>query len=212
MKHIFLVVLFLVAIRPALADETNVYAIAKQQAEITGVDQEIGQTQEKISQLQTQSSAIDKEAYNISIESQHIKQQSHEHVASWNSACADRPVNTGNCAAQGAAVRAEVARVDATLPKMKQQFDNLHRKFQGIAQEIVLAQFRVQKLTNYKSQIEAAVARLKADLAGQCTGITPASSLEEMKNKCGNVQFDGTSATLPPCTTDRCREYDAMHR
>lgn len=212
MKYIFAAVFFLTTIVPVHADDSLVYAIAKQEAEIVGVNQEIDQTKSSVSQLQAQKQRHAEEFNDIGTKYDALRQQFTQHAESYNSACAGRPANTGNCQSQRAAVQSEHDRLEPPLLQMEQRGTELSAAMREDSNNITLAQFKVQKLTNYKSQLEAAVARLKANLAGHCTGITATSSLEEMKNKCGNVQFDGTSTDLMSCTTDKCRQYDSMHR
>ena len=43
-----------------------------------------------------------------------------------------------------------------------------------------------------------------------CPGLSPRPSREEIKLKCGNVQFDGARLNLPPCQTTACIQFDSL--
>lgn len=53
---------------------------------------------------------------------------------------------------------------------------------------------------------------IRAFLSGHCTSVPTTASDEAVKHGCGNIQFDGAAPTLPPCETEACKKYDAMHR
>jgi len=71
-----------------------------------------------------------------------------------------------------------------------------------------LANFANRKRLNAAVEdLNARIAALKSYLAAHCSSIPSSASLEEVKNRCGNTQFDGSAPNLPPCQTEECRRY-----
>jgi chromosome segregation ATPase len=64
----------------------------------------------------------------------------------------------------------------------------------------------MQKLEQARKRISALTSRFGT----LCAGIPTSSSMEEVKLKCGNVDFDGSRSTLPACDTEKCKEYDRL--
>src|SRR5271166_4815847 len=64
----------------------------------------------------------------------------------------------------------------------------------------------VQKLDQARIRITALTSRLGA----MCISVPTTPSIEEIKLKCGNVSFDGSSSALGPCDTEKCKEYDQL--
>jgi phage shock protein A len=186
-----------------------VYVIAKQKAEVEGVDKQIDDTKTNVSQLQTQGKQLSDQFDALKTQHDTMQQQFNQKVSDFNAECAGKPVSSG-CQSEKDSLSSEDAQLEPVLQQMEQQAVQLNNQMQNLSNDLVLAQFKVQKLTNYKSQVEAAVAKLESQLVSRCAGVTASSSLEEMKHKCGNIQFDGARADLPACTTDACLQYDAM--
>lgn len=65
-------------------------------------------------------------------------------------------------------------------------------------------QVQIQKLRAWKSQVEPGIRALKTAIMSQCKRVLTSARPEELKLKCGNVQFDNANPNLPPCTTEAC--------
>jgi hypothetical protein len=114
---------------------------------------------------------------------------------------------------------ADIARCNNWAASLKPRTEEHNRIFNGLTsrynakvalvQQIqndrVLAEAEITKLRNYLSWLKAAEAKLRASFAKSCTDMPANATIEELKNRCGNVQFDFTSADLPECLTERCK-------
>jgi hypothetical protein len=72
--------------------------------------------------------------------------------------------------------------------------------------------------TGNKKRLNAAMAdlnnrisALKNYINAHCSSLPTNATEEEVKLKCGNVQFDGAAPTLPPCETIECREAEGRY-
>lgn len=197
------------ASRSAVAD-TLVYAIAKVQAEDEGIKEKIKDAQDKASKAKVERDALVQDYQKIKSDFDAVEARYHDAVETFNQNCAGKPMSTPGCASLNNAANTEEAAARPRAEQLQQQGAQLATKVQGALSRAVLADTEVKKLINYESQLQAAIARMKVKLASQCTGVSAYSSLEDMKSKCGNVQFDGAPSDLPPCTTDRCLQYDSL--
>lgn len=181
------------------------------QAEDSSIDAEIKQNEQrlasldfKVGQLQQEATKIDAAAatYNNSVEVQREK----KNYDDYQRTCAGKMLYGAQIAACGSwksKLEVVLRRHNQTMMDFKAKFDAANRKVQEAKNEAVLARFAIQKLKNYKSWLDLAIGKLAADLQQQC-GASSASP-EEMKHRCGNVQFDAARLNLPPCEGDKCR-------
>jgi Skp family chaperone for outer membrane proteins len=79
----------------------------------------------------------------------------------------------------------------------------LKARYEELEREQLMYQLQVEKMENWKFQVVLGIRSLKQAIMSQCTSLLSASP-EELKLKCGNVQFDGSKSNLRPCTTDAC--------
>jgi hypothetical protein len=191
--------------QPAEADSL-VYAIAKVQAEDEGVKDKIKDARDKVSKAKADGSALVQEYQQMKASFDAQEARYHSAVNTFNGNCAGKPMSTPGCDSLNRAANAE----QAAAEQLMHQATQVAEKVQAASNDIVLANAQVQKFVNYESQLQAAITRMKAKLAGQCSNVSAYSSLEEMKLKCGNVQFDGAPSDLPACTTERCLQYDSQ--
>lgn len=209
--------------------QSAVYAVAKIKAEVSGIDDEIGAEEKKIKEQQGTGQALTAEmGKQFEAEMAKYKQEKDKQwlpyqaiIEKYNSSCGGQlmpEAAVAQCNAEAERIKSEVSPVAEGFgrdvgAKAKEVEARLTREYAGRVRELsnatVLSQARIKKLTNYKSDLWQNLTKLEAFLKVQCPDIY---NLEEMKLKCGNVQFDGANAHLPECTTDRCREYDAMPR
>ena len=197
------------ATEPAIA-ESLVYAIEKTQTEDTGVKQEIKDAQKAESEAEGNLDTLKEEKQQVKQRYEELYKSYSSSVNTFNEQCKGKPEETFGCASLKSAAIERKAADEPTLRKMTEDNTRLAEQIKTASNNAVMARARVQKLTNYESQLQAAIARMKVRLAGQCAKVTAHASLEEMKLKCGNVQFDAASPDLPECTTERCRQFDAM--
>ena len=213
---------------PALA-RSAVYAVAKVQAEVSGIDDEIAAERNKGKDRLRRVQAIPTEMQNkLQAEMAKFKstqdkrwEPSQRLIDQYNSACGGRqmPVaEVAKCDSWAANIKSQVTPIAEDIrQKMgkkqedvaKQLDQEYEREMREISNENVLSEFRIKKLTNYKSGLLGSLDKMERYLAVQCPGM---SNMEEMKLKCGNVQFDGANVALPECTTEKCRLYDATQR
>ena len=187
------------------------YAIAKTQAEDDGMKQEIKDAQKKAVKAERARDSLIAQDQPLSEQYKTLYSRYSNAIDNFNASCRGRPNDTPGCQSLNDTANTEKTRDEPLLQKLEQKHQQLTVQLQDASNEAVLAKARVQKLVNYESQLQAAIARMKAQLTGHCSKVTAYSSMEEMKAKCGNVQFDAAASDLPTCTTDLCRQYDARH-
>lgn len=130
------------------------------------------------------------------------------------------------CPAQDAPTNDEdlVERCNPIAQQVKSDQDQLLKDAQALqrrAHDLPIAVAKVSKdtlkltadmaeTTSAMSEIQARIDALKKflrqSLAVQCPEMSPDSTIEEIKAKCGNPQFDLSYANLPPCLTEECLE------
>ena len=206
MKPIFGFLLVLFSACSALADST-VYVIAKAQSEIDGIDAQISTERAKSARARAVLAARAKDFNAIKTRHDTLQRQYAIDADAYNRNCAGRPVSYGSCPSWRAKVLAEQQQLTPLLADMERRANELSRQGQQLSNEQVFSDARVQKLTNYKSQLQVSVQNLKATIAQQCAGITASSSIADMNQQCGNLQFAGTQSDLPKCTTKECSKF-----
>ena len=198
---------------PPTPDGSSVYLIAKVQGEKNEISNDIDQASAKRdaltakeTQAETERDDIDHKArlFNDSPKSQQLLKE----IASYRATCEGRRL-----------YGADIARCDNAIASIKPRTEEHNRIFtdlmsrynaknalvQQIKQDRVLADTEITKLQNYLSWLKAAEEKLYASLAKSCTDMPVNATIEELKNRCGNVQFDFANEHLPECGTERCK-------
>jgi len=113
-------------------------------------------------------------------------------------------------------------RCNAMADQVNARQEELNSRVQGGINRVKKMQADRQKLSNDTLKWAEDVKRIRARIAdteqllaalnarfnGACPLDIRKATIEEIKLKCGNVQFDGARANLPPCPTQRCREFE----
>lgn len=67
-----------------------------------------------------------------------------------------------------------------------------------------------KRVTAVIEDLNARIKGLRDFLSSHCQSIPASATDEEIKDKCGNLQFDGAAPNLPPCQTAECKEYELL--
>ncbi len=181
------------------------------QAEVSGLDAEIQQNEQRLARLDLKVGELQQEAAKINAaaatyaNSTEVQRQK-KNYDDYQRTCAGKTLygaQIASCSTWKSKLEILLQRHNQTMMNFKAKFDAANRKVQEAKNEAVLARAAVQKLKNYKSWLDLAIVKMADDLQKQC-GASGASP-EEMKHRCGNVQFDGARLSLPPCEGDKCR-------
>jgi DNA repair exonuclease SbcCD ATPase subunit len=111
-----------------------------------------------------------------------------------------------------ARVDASKANLDGQQRQLNQRRDNILARAKVLEGELNTIRNRYLESEKKLAQARQRIAALTARLQGMCRSMPTSTSLEEIKLKCGNVDFDGANPNLPPCDTERCREFDRLNR
>ena len=179
----------------------DTYTVKKKQQEIADTDKEIeaakSNARKLADELQANRQPISAEGIRLNQWLADLNQR----IDSFNSSCAGRQKNASCESTRAALVNEKTQQATAQAANQQQL-----ARMTNLLSEITIANARVQKLRNYRDQLQS---NLDEELRMSCAGLSASPSMEEIKNKCGNVQFDGASIGLPPCQTARCREYES---
>jgi cell division protein ZapA (FtsZ GTPase activity inhibitor) len=149
-----------------------------------------------------------------------------KHRAALNAHKAGCPAHTTSQAVV-ARCNGEVGPLNAWADRVNHKREDIHRraaeldkKRDSIVARLNVLKGELEQLADQKrastqrlEQARNRIAALTSRLSAMCTSIPTGSSIEEIKLKCGNVDFDGARSTLAPCDTDKCKEYDRLtHR
>jgi chromosome segregation ATPase len=210
------VIFILVSSGPIWAQNTDILQeIEKVQSEIAGLtDHELPKAEVDLNKLRKTQRDHEAEHTRLNTEYDSIQEDFAQRVAAFKAACSG-PMPEGaeysNCLSRKQNLESYKERtLDPKLMQMEKHADELTRQFLSTNNDIVVGQAKIQKLTNYKSQIESRLSDLRRSLANQCSGVSANASLEELKHKCGNIQFDNPRTDLPPCTTAKCKKADTL--
>jgi hypothetical protein len=202
---VLVTILVLSSFGSALAQSAVSDGIANTQTEIDGLNRQISDERAKSSRLNIQLSALGGEFNPLKARHDALQQQYAVDAAAYNGNCAGRPVSYGNCPSWRAKMLAEQQQLGLAVANMEQRAQELARQGQQLSNELVLGNARVQKLTNYKSQLEAKLQQQKASLV-QTAPVAPSTQTENTQ-KCegtfcipGNPKNPGIDTTAPPKT------------
>lgn len=151
-----------------------------------------------------------------------IQQNFANRVEQWNRDCTGRMLYGAeyqNCKSRQEQLMAfkhqnepKLRQMEADAERMKADYASLQNQHRQHRNDLTLAQTRSQKLRNYLSQLEVRLNALDRAIRASCPSASAKASDEEIKLKCGNVQFDRAREDLPPCETDKCREWERRYR
>jgi hypothetical protein len=194
-------------------DGSVVYVVAKVKDEKKKVTEELAQATASANALaaaQTQAEQkrddIDHRArlFNDSGDSQKLGND----VGSYKATCEGQRLygaDISRCNNAAASITGRLAQHNETMTSLKTQFDDQDAVVQQKKNEQVLAQARITKLRNYLSWLTTADDKLTTVLAKSCANTN--GTIEELKHRCGNIQFDAAAADLPACETERCQAW-----
>jgi chromosome segregation ATPase len=118
----------------------------------------------------------------------------------------------GQLAAWKGRVDASKAQLDGQKRQLDQKRDSILARARVLEGELGTIRTRYGESEKKFAQARQRISALTARLQSMCRSIPTSTNLEEIKLKCGNVQFDGANPNLPPCDTERCREFDRLQR
>jgi hypothetical protein len=194
-------------------DGSVVYVVAKVKDEKKKVTEEISQATINANtlaaaqpQAEQKRDDIDHQArlFNDSAESQQLSND----VANYKATCEGKMLyggDIGRCNSSAASITPRLAQHNEAFTNLRAQFDAQDALVQREKNDQVLANARITKLKNYLSWLTAADNKLSMVLAKSCNDIN--GTIEELKHRCGNVQFDAANADLPACDTERCEAW-----
>jgi hypothetical protein len=175
------------------------------QTEIDGLSQQISNERVKSSRLGAQFTGLGNEFNPLKVRHDTLQLQYANDAAAYNGNCSGRPVSYGNCPSWRARVLAEQQRLALSLANMERRAKELKRQGQQLSNQIVLSNARLQKLMNYKSQLEARVQTLKASPVQSAPVAAPAQTAnapicEGTFCTPGNPKNPGIDTAAPPKT------------
>lgn len=198
---------------PVAEDVSAVDVIAGVQDEKRKITAEIGQITAKsktlaIEQVQAEEKRnyFDRQAraFNDSQNSQQLNQA----LATYKATCEGKMQygsNIARCDNALASLKGRLAEHNKIFADYKAQFNVQDALVQQRKNALVLARARVTKLQNYLSWLTSADSKLSTALATSCENMPNDTTLEELKHRCGNVQFDSARVDLPACETEKCK-------
>lgn len=112
------------------------------------------------------------------------------------------------CDNAAASIRPRLDHNNKTMNNYFAQYHALGDQIQQAENEIVLADAKIKKLQNYLSWLTDANNKISTTLHQDCAGLDSNPTIEDLKHRCGNIQFDNARADLQPCTSDsRCASW-----
>jgi hypothetical protein len=193
-----------------------VYIISKVRSEKEGIDLEIAKAKGEVNSFAAamqkaieERNQIDKQARNLidSDESVRLRQQ----AVSYKTSC-DGVKLYGQaieqCKREFDLINPRLEKLQLDIDRLKAQFDEKSRIATENSNSKVLAEARIRKLMNYQSWLVSAEARMLSLILNMCTKAEGFTSLEDLKTRCGNVQFDGAmqdALRLPLCESEVCQ-------
>jgi hypothetical protein len=208
------------AVDAPIAVSSIVNAYAKGQEESHKVVEEIGIEQGKKQALvvkkqqqETERDTRDHKArlFDDSPESQRMKKDLANYNATCTSAGMPKTVygaDIARCTSAAASIGPRLNYHNNTMNNYFTQFNASQQQIQAITNEIVLVDARITKLQNYLSWLTDTNNKISTTLHQDCEGLDSNPTIEELKHRCGNIQFDNARVKLPPCDTDsRCQSW-----
>jgi len=200
---------------PIAEEDSTVYVVGKVQEEKKKVTDEISQITASANDLAAKQSQAEQKRDDFEqkgrafANSDEVKQFIKDHEAH-DAACARGGLSAGEyarCQSTLVSINERTDRVNATIESYVAQFRAQRALAQQLANDHTLAMARIEKLKNYLSWLTAADGKLSMALAKSCKNMPGNATIEELKHRCGNIQFDAARADLPACETERCEAW-----
>jgi hypothetical protein len=197
----------------AVSSIVNAYAKGQEEKDKVIKDIKVEQDKKqalvlKEQQQETERDTRDHEArlFNDSPESQAVKRD----LDNYNATCNGRRLygaDISRCNNAAASITPRLNYHNNTMNNYFAQFNASQQQIQATTNEIVLVDARITKLQNYLSWLTDANNKISTTLHQECAGLQSNPTMEELKLRCGNIQFDNARVNLPPCTTERCESW-----
>lgn len=183
--------------------------LAAAQSALAQADREIADNQRKFDGLKPIQAALEERDQKLKARSDFLHADWDQKKDAFNAACTTHPMplnsaEYANCQRRQAQLTQTQRDYEAENARLLSEHKSLKAQYESLTQQGLLHQVQIQKLRNWKSQVEPGMLALKTAIMTQCKGLLQNASPEELKLKCGNVQFDNANPNLPPCTTDAC--------
>jgi hypothetical protein len=197
---------------PIAPEDSDFYVVEKVRDEEKKVTDQIAQKSANVAALSTsvsqaeqRQSDVDHQAriFNDSPESQKLSQDAADHDA----ACAGKALQRAEydrCQSWKGSIDTRVDQHNATFAEFRRRYDAEGDEIGTKTNELVLEKAGMTKLQNYLSWLRASEKALVKD----CQNVPDNATIEELKHRCGNVQFDGARVDLPACETERCKDWN----
>jgi hypothetical protein len=114
----------------------------------------------------------------------------------------------GRCSAALASINPRLNYNNTTMQGYFAQVQGFQGQVQNADNEIVVVDARITKLKNYLSWLTDANNKIATTLQKDCAGLESNPTIEELKLRCGNIQFDNARVDLAPCITPRCQGWE----
>jgi hypothetical protein len=205
---------------PLAEDETAVYAVAKVRQEQKRVVEDIAFAKSRVETLKQRRDDLDSATQEIDHQAR-IYDDSPESVQGardaedYKARCAGKQLYGSDISRCESLYNSIAPRMAAHNQKMQEYFERVRAGQASVQQannELVLAQARVQKLTIYLSWLTSTETTIDHALESACGAWAFGRSLEELKHRCGNIQFDGADLKLEPCNDELCVPINQFFR
>ena len=197
---------------PIAPEDSDFYVVEKVRDEEKKVTDQIAQKTTNVvalsaavSQAEQRRGDVDHQArvFNDSPESQKLGQDSADHDA----ACAGKALQRAEyerCQSWKNSIDGRVDQHNTTFAEFRRRYDAEDEEVTTKTGELVLENAGITKLQNYLSWLTASEKALVKD----CKNVPDNATIEELKHRCGNIQFDGARVDLPACETERCKDWN----
>jgi hypothetical protein len=199
-----------------VAEDTDLYVVEKIRNEKNKVTDQIAQKSANVaalsaaeSQAEQRRDDVDHQArlFNDSPESQKLGQEAANHDA----ACAGKvlqPAEYNRCQSWKNSIDSQIDQHNTKFAEFHRQYDAEQEEVNRKNSDLVLERAAITKLQNYLSWLTAVDGKLNLMLKQDCKGMSGDATPEEIKHRCGNIQFDAARVDLPACTTEQCVTWD----
>ena len=183
--------------------------LKKAQSDINQANEEMAPLQKHLGDLGTMMGRLQDQHRQLGQRADAIIADWTQKKAAFNSACTTHDMVIGgaewsNCQRWRQQAEQEHDAGQAEENQLAAQAHGLEVQYQQLQSDQTLTAAKMQKLRNYISQVQSGIRTLEVSVMGQCKNLLQTAGPEELKVKCGNVQFDGANGNLPLCKTEDC--------
>lgn len=136
--------------------------VTKTKSEIADDNRQISDAQAQAAQINAQLAARQQDFNAIKARHDALQQQYAADAANYNAMCAGQPTDYNNCGGRQSQMLSEQQTIGAQVADLEQQAAALQSQAQALVSDLTLANARVQKLTNDRSQLEAGLQNMEA--------------------------------------------------